>query len=48
MELRQMNLFKLMWECTSCGKLFVNGEGGEVFTYAPFNSKYNATLDRKN
>ena len=47
MQLRKQNLFKTLWECQNCGKLFVDGENGDLVTYSPDNKKYNQVLNKK-
>ena len=41
MQLSKQNLFKTLWECTKCGKLFVDGKSGELITYEADSKKYN-------
>ncbi|MCG8577433.1 MAG: hypothetical protein MI810_21305 [Flavobacteriales bacterium] len=47
MELRRKNLFKLVYECQNCGKLYFDGKDGELISYTPDNSTYNKVLDKK-
>lgn len=46
MQLRKQSLFKTLWECQKCGKLFVNGVNGDLITYSPDNQNYNKVLNR--
>ena len=46
MELRKQNLFKTLWECPNCGKLFVDQKNGDLFEYSPDNKSYNSVLDK--
>lgn len=32
MQLSKQNLFKILWECTKCDKLFVDGKSGALIT----------------
>lgn len=47
MQLRKQDLFKTLWECQNCGKLFVDGENGELIKYSPDNKNYNQVLNKK-
>ena len=47
MQLSKQNLFKTLWECTKCGKLFVDGKSGELITYEADSKKYNQILNKK-
>jgi len=47
MKLRKLNLFKTLWECKNCGKLFVDGKNGNLISYSSDNTKYNRILDKK-
>jgi hypothetical protein len=47
MQLRNQNLFKTLWECQSCGKLFANGPDGNLISYSPDNNRYNQLLNKK-
>lgn len=46
-QLRRQNLFKGIWECQHCGKIFIDGENGNLIIYTPENKKYNEALNRK-
>jgi len=46
MQLRQQRLFKTVWECVECGKLYIDSENGNLISYAPDSNGYNAVLDR--
>ncbi|XLS28089.1 hypothetical protein ACJD0Z_12865 [Flavobacteriaceae bacterium M23B6Z8] len=46
-QLRKQDVFKTLWECTNCGKLFVDGKNGELITYKPDSKKYNGILNKK-
>ena len=47
MQLRRQNVFKSLWECTSCGKLYIEDNSGRLMSYTPDTYTYNRTLDRK-
>lgn len=47
MQLRTLNLFKQLWECNHCGKLYTNNTNGSLISYSPDNNKYNKVLDKK-
>ena len=46
-QLRLQNTFRNVWECTNCGKLFIEGNGNELIAYTSDLSKYNEILNRK-
>ena len=46
-QLRMQNLFRTLWECSNCGKLFINGEDGNLILYTPDNENYNRVLDKR-
>ena len=47
MQLRQQFRFNLVWECTDCGKLFVDGPGKSLVPYLPETGGYRGVLDFK-
>ncbi|MEZ4850629.1 MAG: hypothetical protein R3B93_18845 [Bacteroidia bacterium] len=47
MRLRKKDIFKVLWECTNCGKLYVDGKNGELISYSPDNHHYNQILNQK-
>jgi hypothetical protein len=47
MKLRKLNLFKSLWECNNCGKLFIDGKNGDLIAYSSDNKNYNKILDKK-
>lgn len=47
MQLRKMDIFKTIWECTHCGKLYINGPENELIAYSPDSNQYQGILDRK-
>ena len=47
-QLRRQNLFKTLWECVKCGKLFVDDENGNLITYSADSKKYNGILNKNN
>lgn len=47
MQLRKKNVFKPFWECTNCGKLYVDDKAGNLRAYSPENKTYNKVLDKK-
>lgn len=48
MKLRRLNVFKCLWECYHCGKLYIDGKNkGELVLYNPELKKYNGVLDKK-
>jgi hypothetical protein len=48
MQLRKQNIFRTMWECTNCGKLFIDDQNYKLKTYSPDSKKYNEILDKAN
>ena len=46
-QLSLQNIFRNVWECTNCGKLYVEGKDSELIVYTPDLSKYNEILNRK-
>ncbi len=47
MQLRKQNIFKTLWECTSCGKLYIDGEHGNLIAYTSDTKTYNEVLNKK-
>ncbi|MCG8330334.1 MAG: CpXC domain-containing protein [Chitinophagales bacterium] len=47
MQLRKQNIFKMLWECPNCGKLFIDGGKGTLILYSPDNKNYNKALGKK-
>jgi hypothetical protein len=47
MELRKRWCFDRIWECTTCGKLYVDSEDGNLVLYSPDSNQYNGLLDKK-
>ncbi|MCB0398521.1 MAG: hypothetical protein KDD26_02665 [Winogradskyella sp.] len=47
MQLRMLNNFRTILECTACGKLFINDQNYDLKTYSPDSKKYNRILDNK-
>lgn len=47
MKLRKMDVFKTLWECSNCGKLYVSGEGNALIAYTPDMGSYQGVLDKK-
>ena len=47
MHLRRQNIFKILYECTQCGKLYVSGEGNSLIAYTPDSGTYEGVLDKK-
>lgn len=45
-QLKKQKLFRLLWECNNCGKLFIDGDNGDLLTYSPDNMNYNKVLDK--
>ena len=46
MQLRKRNLFRTAWECGHCGKLYIDGESGELLGYSPDSKGYNHALEK--
>lgn len=44
MGLRRARMALSVWECSNCGRLWVDREDGEVFAYSPDNGKPNGVL----
>ncbi|WP_108802955.1 hypothetical protein [Aquimarina sp. Aq107] len=47
MQLRRQNIFKTLWECTNCGKLYIDGIYGDLISYSSDTKKYNEVLNKK-
>lgn len=47
MQLRNQNIFKNLWECTSCGKLYIDDKNGNLISYTSDKNDYNGILDTK-
>ena len=47
MRMRQQNVFKTVWECPGCGKLYVDSRDGNLIQYTPESKRYNGVLDKK-
>ncbi|PCI93479.1 MAG: hypothetical protein COB15_16310 [Flavobacteriales bacterium] len=47
MQLRNQNIFKTLWECTSCGKLYIDDKNGNLISYTSDKNDYNGILDTK-
>jgi hypothetical protein len=46
-QLGQQQIFKTVWECSDCGKLFVDSKNGKLISYSPDSHQYCVVLDRK-
>ncbi len=48
MKVRELNVFKGIWECSNCGNLYIDGnKKGELLIYLPESREYNRALDKK-
>lgn len=47
MQLRKQIVFKTLWECKSCGKLYIEEKNGNLVSYTPDTKKYNEILNIK-
>lgn len=45
MHLRKTKFFSPMWECSSCGKLYIDQPDGTTKTYSPDNQQFNKAFD---
>ncbi|WP_291869379.1 hypothetical protein [Maribacter sp.] len=47
MQLRKQNMFRRLWECTNCGKLYIDNANYNLVSYSSDSNKYNGVLDQK-
>lgn len=47
MSVRQTRPFRSIWECTHCGRLWMDSPAGKLVAYAPGNGTYNRVLGNK-
>jgi len=46
-QFKQQWVFKKIWECSKCGKLYIEDKNGELVSYSPDSKKYNRILNEK-
>lgn len=48
MKLRREDVFKTLWECANCGKLYIEGKDKhKLIAYSPDSKAYAGVLDKK-
>ena len=47
MPLRRQKIFRQVWECTQCGKLYVDDKNSRLISFSPDAGTYQGVLDRE-
>ena len=47
MSVRQMSLFRTMWQCPECGQLFIDDQDCKVHTFKPISEPINKAIPKR-